>query len=81
MYSITLAVKSTCKCVISGAEIKADKFIVSRKSRLVAIQPPATSVSWRQFRLFTRRERLTGSSPEELRKITEILFKYPQTPG
>jgi len=45
MYFITLAVKSTCKCVISGAEIKADKFIGSRKFGLVAAQPSATAVS------------------------------------
>jgi len=79
MYSINLAVKSTCKCVISRAEIKADK--VSRKFRLVAAQPPATAVSYGQFRLFTRRESFTGNSPEELRKTTEIFYKYPQTPG
>jgi len=80
MYSINLAVKSTCKCVISRAEIKADKF-VSRKFRLVAAQPPATVVSYGQFRLFTRRESFTGNSPEELRKTAEIFYKYPQTPG
>jgi len=81
MYATNLAVKSRCKFVTSRAEIKADKFIVSRKFRLVAAQPPATAVSYRQFRVFTRRESFVGNSPEELRKTAEILCKYAQTPG